>query len=305
MNYLYYVVDDLRQKSWKQQNTIHSTLKAALMHYQMIPDTAVKSIGIVSDDGGESLEIARCLQLYSWDIAGQPVLPMDAFYPDRWRNDERAMKIVKKIISILLAVFLAFSVLGIAVAAETAVVSYDQPFDRGVFDSSENRIPALITLNNGAVMAAIDMRYKHGSDSPNNIDTLVYVEPNDTTVMEFSFINSICIHGMEAVEVLDKRVEDDFTYYKYKIKLPISYNDFDTAIYFVQERAAVTVNGTSYYLPVPFIETSLVNDVRHTRPDVYKNGKRYSCTLLDLSMGISCAEKTIVGKTSFHVLQEK
>ena len=99
MNYLYYVVDDLRQKSWKQQKTIHSTLKVALMHYQMIPDTAVKSIGIVSDDGGESLEIARCLQLYSWDIAGQPVLPMDAFYPDRWRVDEKAMKIVRKVIA--------------------------------------------------------------------------------------------------------------------------------------------------------------------------------------------------------------
>jgi hypothetical protein len=139
----------------------------------------------------------------------------------------------------------------------------------------------------------------------NNIDTLAYVEPNDTTFMEISFINSICIHAMEAVEILDTRVEDIFTYYKYKIKMPISYNDFDTAIYFVQERVEVTVNGTSYYLPVPFIETSLANDVRHARPDVYKNGKCYSCTLLDLSMGISCAEKTIVGKTSFHMLQEK
>lgn len=139
----------------------------------------------------------------------------------------------------------------------------------------------------------------------NNIESIPYVERNDTTQMEFSWITSICIHAMAVEEVLEKRVDGDFIYYTYKIKMPISYNEFDTEIYFTQERASVTVDGRSYFLPSPPIETSLAEDVKYTRPDVIKDGKVYSCTFVDLSVGISCADKTITGKTSFNVLQEK
>ncbi len=98
---------------------------------------------------------------------------------------------MKKIISAILAGTLAISALGIAAtAAEDATqVSYEQPFDRGIFDSSENRIPAIITLNDGSVMAAMDMRYSHGSDSPNNIDTLVAVSKDGYTNWEYSVVN--------------------------------------------------------------------------------------------------------------------
>lgn len=54
-----------------------------------------------------------------------------------------------------------------------------QPFASGTMGSDEYRIPALITLNDGRVMAAADMRYTHGQDSPENIDTLVAYKNSD------------------------------------------------------------------------------------------------------------------------------
>ena len=75
---------------------------------------------------------------------------------------------MKKIISLMLAVVMLFTVATMAVAA----VDYYQPFDFGRGEECENkfRIPSLYTLNNGSVLAVADARYGHGSDSPNNID---------------------------------------------------------------------------------------------------------------------------------------
>ena len=92
---------------------------------------------------------------------------------------------MKKIISALLAVIMVMS-MGICAFAET---SYDQPFARGTMGSSEYRIPAILTLNDGSVMAAADMRYGHGQDSPNNIDTLVAVSKDGYTNWEYTVVN--------------------------------------------------------------------------------------------------------------------
>ena len=73
---------------------------------------------------------------------------------------------MKKIISLLITVVMILSVVTVAAVA----VDYSQPFDRGTNGVSEYRIPSLYTLQNGSVIAIADARYKHGSDSPNNID---------------------------------------------------------------------------------------------------------------------------------------
>lgn len=68
-------------------------------------------------------------------------------------------------------------------------IIYEQPFDNKEFDSERNRIPALYTLNNGSVIAGADIRYAHGSDSPNNIDIAVAISKDGYTDWEYSMVN--------------------------------------------------------------------------------------------------------------------
>ena len=75
---------------------------------------------------------------------------------------------MKKYLSLFIALLLIASVPFSAFAQD-----YYQPFDKGTQGSQLYRIPAIYTLNNGSVIAAADMRYDHGADSPNNLDTLV------------------------------------------------------------------------------------------------------------------------------------
>ena len=92
---------------------------------------------------------------------------------------------MKKIISLMLAVVMLLSVATMAVAA----VDYYQPFDRGAYGVNQYRIPALYTLNNGSVLGVADMRYDHGSDSPNNIDILAAISPDGYTNWEYQVLN--------------------------------------------------------------------------------------------------------------------
>ena len=92
---------------------------------------------------------------------------------------------MKKLISILLAVVMIFTVATVAVAA----VDYYQPFDRGTNDIKEYRIPALYTLNNGSVLAVADARYDHGSDSPNNIDIHVALSEDGYKEWDYAILN--------------------------------------------------------------------------------------------------------------------
>ena len=66
---------------------------------------------------------------------------------------------------------------------------YDQPFNDGQFGSVQNRIPALYTLNDGSVIAGADMRYGHGSDSPNNIDIAVALSKDGYGDWEYVMVN--------------------------------------------------------------------------------------------------------------------
>lgn len=68
-------------------------------------------------------------------------------------------------------------------------IVYEQPFNNKEFNSERNRIPALYTLNDGSVMAGADIRYAHGSDSPNNIDIAVAISRDGYTHWEYSMVN--------------------------------------------------------------------------------------------------------------------
>lgn len=68
-------------------------------------------------------------------------------------------------------------------------INYSQPFDAGTLGSERYRIPALYTLNDGRVMVAADARYSHGSDSPNNIDTVVAVSADGQSDWQYAVVN--------------------------------------------------------------------------------------------------------------------
>ena len=66
---------------------------------------------------------------------------------------------------------------------------YYQPFETGTMGSKTYRIPAIYTLNDGSVIAASDMRYDHGSDSANNIDTLLAFSENGYSEWNYNVVN--------------------------------------------------------------------------------------------------------------------
>ncbi len=68
-------------------------------------------------------------------------------------------------------------------------IIYDQPFDHKEYGSERNRIPALYTLNDGSVMAGADIRYGHGSDSPNNIDIAVAISKDGYNNWDYVMVN--------------------------------------------------------------------------------------------------------------------
>ena len=68
-------------------------------------------------------------------------------------------------------------------------IAFDQPFAAGTMGSETYRIPAIYTLRDGSVIAAADMRYDHGSDSPNNIDTLLAFSRDGYGEWEYNVVN--------------------------------------------------------------------------------------------------------------------
>lgn len=92
---------------------------------------------------------------------------------------------MKKILALSLTLLMLFSLTATAFAA----VSYEQPFTPGSNGSKCFRIPAIYTLNDGTVIAAADARYNHGSDSPNNIDTIVALSKDGYTNWQYNYVN--------------------------------------------------------------------------------------------------------------------
>ena len=69
-------------------------------------------------------------------------------------------------------------------------LEYEQPFPYNTLGSELFRIPALLTLQNGSVMAAVDMEYTHGGDSPQNIETVVAISSDGYTDWQYTIVNS-------------------------------------------------------------------------------------------------------------------
>ncbi|MBR5113143.1 MAG: exo-alpha-sialidase [Clostridia bacterium] len=91
---------------------------------------------------------------------------------------------MKKLISILLSAVIIMSSGVFAFAG-----GYTQPFYKGLNGIELMRIPSVITLNDGRVFAAMDNRHDHGTDSPQNIDTLVAFSPDGYGGWDYNQIN--------------------------------------------------------------------------------------------------------------------
>ncbi len=92
---------------------------------------------------------------------------------------------MKKIISVLLATLMLVS----SFAVVSFAANYEQPFAPGTENSETFRIPAIITLNDGTVLAAADARYDHVSDAPQNLDTVIAKSADGYTGWKTTVVN--------------------------------------------------------------------------------------------------------------------
>ena len=76
----------------------------------------------------------------------------------------------------------------LASGAATAA-AYSTPFERGTLGCAEYRIPALYTLGDGSVCASADLRWDHGKDSPQNIDTVFAKSPDGFGDWTYTVVN--------------------------------------------------------------------------------------------------------------------
>ena len=64
-----------------------------------------------------------------------------------------------------------------------------EPFSSEATGSQHFRIPALYTLDNGWIVAAADIRWATGADSPQNLDTIVSVSKDNGRTWEWEVVN--------------------------------------------------------------------------------------------------------------------
>ena len=69
-----------------------------------------------------------------------------------------------------------------------------QPFESGTGGSENFRIPAMVTLDDGTIIASADARWNHYEDS-SNIDTLVSVSKDNGATWHYTFANYLGDYG--------------------------------------------------------------------------------------------------------------
>lgn len=89
MEISYYTIDDLRQppkRLFRKGYTIRNfdTVETAISHYQALPATGEKSLGIT--DGFHVLELVKCLPPYPDDVEGETVWASDYRTLTLWRD---------------------------------------------------------------------------------------------------------------------------------------------------------------------------------------------------------------------------
>ena len=65
------------------------------------------------------------------------------------------------------------------------------PFERGTLSCEMFRIPALLTLRDGSVLASADLRWNHGTDAPQNLDIVTAVSPDGYGAWQYSVPNHL------------------------------------------------------------------------------------------------------------------
>ena len=109
------------------------------------------------------------------------------------------MKKMKRLFCFLLAFTLTFGCMAGGVYAETGTrpadgVTEGQPFAPGTGESSNFRIPCLVTLDNGTLVAACDARWNHSSDAC-GLDTIVSRSKDNGATWRYTFANYLGDNG--------------------------------------------------------------------------------------------------------------
>lgn len=105
-----------------------------------------------------------------------------------------------KLLALLLVVVMMASLLPMTVfAASTGTKPEDgkttsQPFASGTGGSNSFRIPAIVTLDNGTIVAAADARWNQGSDGGGN-DTIVSYSKDNGATWNYTFANYLGDNG--------------------------------------------------------------------------------------------------------------
>ncbi len=197
------------------------------------------------------------------------------------------MKKAKQMLAGLLAAVLTVTALPITAAAEITTIEWGtkpedgttqgQPFPSGTGGSSNFRIPGIVTLNNGTLVAACDARWNHGGDAC-GLDTIVSRSTDNGTNWNYTFANYLGDYGNKysanSTAFIDPAIATDGeTVYiiadvwpgGYAIntapKRPMFGNEFDedgnlrlsgddrsTYAYHLERNAAEDANESSYYV---------------------------------------------------------
>ena len=110
------------------------------------------------------------------------------------------MQKMKRILSIVVTVCMLVSILSTGVLAVSISqkpangTTQGQPFAPGTGGSQNFRIPGIVTLNDGTVVAVCDARWNHSADS-SGLDTIVSVSKDNGENWEYTFANYLGDNG--------------------------------------------------------------------------------------------------------------
>lgn len=140
----------------------------------------------------------------------------------------------------------------------------------------------------------------------NNIEAVEPIMSNELAFIDLSsWISLVSISSPEAVEVIEERTTENIIYRKFKMCFPVSYNGYNFEVYFIEERAFLSINDKTYTFAAPYVNADLAYNKETRQPDMSLNNKNYKTYLIEIGLDISCANKNIIGATSFLALDEK
>ena len=185
-------------------------------------------------------------------------------------------KRIHRLLSIVLVVVLLLSALPLTALASTDKpadgTTNGQPFSSGTGGSTNFRIPALITLSNGYLLAAADARYSDTGDGY-GLDTIVSYSADKGSTWHYSYVNYFNDskgHNRSASAFIDPvLVQDkDNTVYLFADLFPgggHNIGDIETGTGFVKVgndsylALYSTSNATSFSDPIYYVDNELKN----------------------------------------------